>query len=356
MTSIRLSICIATRNRAAFIGETLDSIIPQATDEVEIVVVDGASTDNTEEVVRRYQQQSPRLRYFRLEINGGVDRDYSRTVELAQGEYCWFMTDDDIFKPGAIQTVLNHIEQGYGLIIVNAENRTIDNSQVIQNRRLNINENQIYKPTDTENLFVDIGYHLTYIGCVVIKRDLWNARDKESYFGTGFVHFGVIFQTPLQEDSLVIAEPLIGGRIGNISWSARSFEIWMFRWPNVVWSLPQYSDFTKSQLVPKEPWRNLKALFTFRGDGSYSMVAYRRWIEPRPTSRFYKLAAQIIARLPCCLVWLLVFAHLSLLRPERRTERYHWLHVPVANECFGWLSLLYRDSKQKPSAVVQGKL
>ena len=81
---IRLSICIATLNRGAFIGETLESIIRQATDEVEIVVVDGASTDNTEEVVRGFQQRWPRLNYLRLPEKGGVDRDYDRAVALAE--------------------------------------------------------------------------------------------------------------------------------------------------------------------------------------------------------------------------------------------------------------------------------
>src|SRR3989442_15786016 len=69
----KLSICIATLNRAAFIGQTLESIIGQATDEVEIVVADGASSDNTEEVVRSYQRRFPRLNYLRLEARGGVD-------------------------------------------------------------------------------------------------------------------------------------------------------------------------------------------------------------------------------------------------------------------------------------------
>ena len=49
-----LSICIATYNRANFIGETLDSIILQLTEDVEVVIVDGASTDNTREVVESY--------------------------------------------------------------------------------------------------------------------------------------------------------------------------------------------------------------------------------------------------------------------------------------------------------------
>ena len=50
----RLSICIATLNRGAFIGETLDTIVPQLRDDVELVIVDGASKDNTGEVVGRY--------------------------------------------------------------------------------------------------------------------------------------------------------------------------------------------------------------------------------------------------------------------------------------------------------------
>ena len=56
MDDIRLSICIPTYNFGEFIGATLQSIIKQATDEVEIVVVDGASTDNTAEVVRAFQR------------------------------------------------------------------------------------------------------------------------------------------------------------------------------------------------------------------------------------------------------------------------------------------------------------
>jgi glycosyltransferase involved in cell wall biosynthesis len=67
MTTPLLSICIATYNRADYIGETLDSIIPQLTDNVELLVVDGASTDNTEDVVRTYTD--PRIRYVRLPLS-----------------------------------------------------------------------------------------------------------------------------------------------------------------------------------------------------------------------------------------------------------------------------------------------
>lgn len=336
MHTVKLSICIATRNRAGFIGETLDSLIPQANEAVEIVIVDGASSDDTQAVIQRYQQGFSRLRYERQETNGGFDKDYSRTVELARGDYCWFMTDDDTLKPQAIEAVCKHLHGNYSLIVVNAENRTANQQTLILERRLNTASDRVYLPTDTEAVFIDLGYYLTYIGGVVIKRALWRARNKEPYWGTWFVHFGVIFQQPLPGPVLVLAEPLINGRIGNISWSERSFEIWMFRWPDLVWSMPVSSE-AKNRITPRHPWRNPKALLVHRGDGSYTSAAYRQWIAARPISQSYKLAAHLIAVLPVCMVWLFVWVYFAASRRWARTELYHWLHVPVASQCFGWL-------------------
>ena len=56
-----LSICIATYNRSEFIGETLDSIFSQNSPLLEVVVVDGGSTDNTEEIVRSYLHKEQNL-------------------------------------------------------------------------------------------------------------------------------------------------------------------------------------------------------------------------------------------------------------------------------------------------------
>ncbi len=64
---IKLSICIPTHNRARFIKETLENVISQADDAVEIVIVDGASTDNTEEVARFFQQKFENIIYYRGE-------------------------------------------------------------------------------------------------------------------------------------------------------------------------------------------------------------------------------------------------------------------------------------------------
>src|SRR3990172_8001177 len=101
----KLSVCIATFKRATFIGETLESILGQVEPGVEVVVVDGASPDDTEEVVRRLAVAHSGLRYHREPVNSGVDADYDKAVGYAQGEYCWLMTDDDVLVPGAIARV-----------------------------------------------------------------------------------------------------------------------------------------------------------------------------------------------------------------------------------------------------------
>ena len=69
MSDYLLTICIATYNRAAFLPATLESMIDQvnAFDDVELLVVDGNSTDDTESVVCEFQSRSPHLHYIRLQ-------------------------------------------------------------------------------------------------------------------------------------------------------------------------------------------------------------------------------------------------------------------------------------------------
>src|SRR2546425_4758238 len=115
---VTLSFCIPTYNRAAFIGGALESIIREAagvTDEIEIVIVDGASTDRTERIVREFQPLFPGIRYWRRETNAGVDADILKAVELARGEYCWLMSDDDRIEPGALRHLLTQLESHRGV-------------------------------------------------------------------------------------------------------------------------------------------------------------------------------------------------------------------------------------------------
>lgn len=329
--SIGLSLCIATLNRGDYLGATLDSIVTQATDEVEIVIVDGASTDDTEAVVRRYMQTFDRLRYLRLDVKGGVDRDYCRAVELARGEYCWLMTDDDLLKPGALAAVLAAIRRPYALVVVNAEVHSADMARLLVPRRLDFDGDRVYRATDADRqrLLAEVGDYLSFIGGVVIQRQLWASREKEPYFGSEFVHVGVIFQAPLPGDTLVLAEPLIMIRYGNAQWTTRYFQVWMFQWPGLIWSLPRLPDAVKRRVSHPEPWRRAWALLLFRARGAYGLDDYHAWIAPRAGSAPGKLAARLIAQLPGCVLNLLASLY-------ARARRYHPLLVDLGRSRFSY--------------------
>ena len=314
MSAPRLSFCIATLNRAEFLAQTLDALIAQATAEVEIVVVDGASTDHTPQVVAERQARFARLRYLRLAQKGGVDQDYSRAVALAQGEYCWLFSDDDLLKAGAVARVLQALPAGDDVIVVNAECRDASLTQVVQARRLPIVGDRTYSPAENLWFFNDVVYYVSFIGALVIRRDLWESRDIEPYWGTAFVHIGILFQRPLERTARVIAEPLIIIRLGNAEWSARAFEIWILKWPALIWSFTHYPEAARAKVAAREPWRKLTTLLRYRARGAYSLGVYNKLLRPIIMPAWQCAGAWLIACLPECVANIIGLLYYSLIR------------------------------------------
>jgi glycosyltransferase involved in cell wall biosynthesis len=312
----RLSICIATLNRARFLKETLGSILDQSGDEVEIVVVDGASSDGTEGVVHELQRKFPCIRYVRREKAMGVDRDFDAAVQHATGEYCWLLCDDDIVKPGAVAMVLAGTRRNHSLLVVNADVWDAEYSKLLEERRMKAVEDRVYPSSDIEALFAGTAGFLTFIGGVVIRRELWMARERERYFGTEFVHVGVIFQAPLPGTALVISKPLVSIRYGMAQWTERSFDIWMFKWPELVWSLPDLSDDVKTRITRREPWRLLRNLLVYRAMGAYSSKVYRDKVRSRIQDRGRRAVPRLVSLLPGRLLNLLGIVYFSLLHRQ----------------------------------------
>ncbi len=88
------SIGIPTYNRSGLLRRSLTSALNQTYDNVEIIVSDNASTDDTEYVVREIGDG--RVRYHRNESNLGMVSNFAKLVELAHGEYFSWLQDDDV--------------------------------------------------------------------------------------------------------------------------------------------------------------------------------------------------------------------------------------------------------------------
>ncbi len=317
-----VSICIATFKRGHLIGETLASIAPQLTKEVEVVVLDGASPDDTASVVGAYAERHPNIRYIREETNSGIDVDFDKAVGHARGRHCWLFSDDDLIVPGGVARVLAELAASDpDLLVVDAEIRDKHLAQVFEKRRMPFSGRRIYGPADADRALAELGDALSFIGCAIFRRSAWLARDRASYFGSLFVHVGVAFQQPALPRIVGLGEPLIHIRIANAMWTARGFEIWMFLWPDLIWSFAGPSAVAKRKVVPREPWRQPQKLLVWRAHGAYGSEEYRRFLAPR-ASLPERLWMQAIARLPGHLAHSLVVGLLSATGHRRASSVY----------------------------------
>ncbi len=116
----RVSILIPTHNRADYLSTALDSAFHQTFSELEIIVVDDGSTDNTAEVLCKYTDS--RLQLIRQK-NHGVSAALNTAWRAAHGEFVAMLGSDDEMLPQQVETLLNRIERepSFGMIYGRAQ-------------------------------------------------------------------------------------------------------------------------------------------------------------------------------------------------------------------------------------------
>ncbi|MCL4462314.1 MAG: glycosyltransferase [Firmicutes bacterium] len=96
-----VSICLPVYNAEKTITQTLCSILGQTYRNTEILVFDNASTDNTPSLLGEFSD--PRLKIYRNEVNIGAERNFSRAVQSASGEYIALFHADDLYLPEMVE-------------------------------------------------------------------------------------------------------------------------------------------------------------------------------------------------------------------------------------------------------------
>ena len=100
-----VSVIIPTYNRAHLVGRAIRSVLNQTFQDFEIIVVDDGSTDNTEEVIKSFND--PRIRYIRHEQNRGGSAARNTGIRAARGEYIAFLDSDDEWLPQKLERQVN---------------------------------------------------------------------------------------------------------------------------------------------------------------------------------------------------------------------------------------------------------
>ncbi|MEI9889940.1 MAG: glycosyltransferase family 2 protein [Caulobacteraceae bacterium] len=106
----KVTVCMANYNGAAFIGEALASALEQTLANIEVIVVDDASTDDSVALAQAVAARDGRVRVERLARNGGPSAARNRVLELARGEWIAVLDSDDLMNPLRLQQLVDQAE------------------------------------------------------------------------------------------------------------------------------------------------------------------------------------------------------------------------------------------------------
>ena len=112
-----LSIGVAVYNvQEDFLRECIEGIIKQLTDETELLLIDDCSTDNSGAVCREYADKDSRVRYIKMEKNGGLSVVRNRTIAEAKGKWIHFADGDDLISDHYVETALRFRDADFDMI------------------------------------------------------------------------------------------------------------------------------------------------------------------------------------------------------------------------------------------------
>lgn len=192
-----LSICIPTYNRAHYLRECLDSIVCQFDDatvykQVEVIVSDNASEDDTGNLVREYQEKFGNIHYYRNEKNVLFDLNVVNAVEKASGTYCWYMGDDDAICSGGIKLIVDFLIAN-DVAIVTVDTIPFVPGKNITKKEIELVGDPFIKFNDFHDFFKK-GNCVGILSVFIFNRDLWLATiDKKNYI-FGWLYYETILK------------------------------------------------------------------------------------------------------------------------------------------------------------------
>ncbi len=98
---MKISVCIPAYNRPNYLRSAIQSVLLQTFRDFELIVVDDASPQNLEPVIKEFHDN--RIRFFRNKVNVNYVKNWNLCLEQARGEYIKFLLDDDVFKPHLLE-------------------------------------------------------------------------------------------------------------------------------------------------------------------------------------------------------------------------------------------------------------
>ncbi|MDD5101867.1 MAG: glycosyltransferase family A protein [Endomicrobiaceae bacterium] len=190
MTTNIVSVLLSTYNREQYLKETIHSIINQTFKNIELIIIDDGSTDNTwEELLKIKKEYKKRFVNIILkkQRNQGIGLSAIKLFKLAHGDYCFFIDSDDTIKTNAISLLHNFLSHNSDYVLAVGDNEYIDNNSKIfyldKHRNHTYDKRKaVYKTRNQslQNIRTDINLYSSDFG-------KYSSLVKENYILNGFL-------------------------------------------------------------------------------------------------------------------------------------------------------------------------
>lgn len=214
-----LSIAVPTFNRARFLHELLTELCPQLLNqpEVELLVADNASTDDTHKVIAEFQQIGLIFRYLRNETNIGSDANFLQCFDQSRGKYVWLIGDDDIVLPKAVSTLISLLrESEYSLVYLCPYSFRTDFRAEFKDDKFRRFAQRI--PNGVP-FIRKVGTSIAFISAMIVNKNAWQSLEHpelSQLIGSNLMHLGWLLPTLGGGGTdLIVWEKMIAARDGN---------------------------------------------------------------------------------------------------------------------------------------------
>lgn len=161
-----VSVIMPTYNHARFIGESIVSVLSQSYNNLELIIVDNYSSDDSEGIVRRFAQGDPRIRYIKFHNQGVIANSRNRGLAEAMGEFIAFIDSDDVWHTRKLEwQVPLFVKNSVGYVYGRA--KTIDENGI----ELDVKDSQLFYEGDLLVKLLQVSVSVPQ-SSLVVRRDV----------------------------------------------------------------------------------------------------------------------------------------------------------------------------------------
>lgn len=150
------SIVMPAYNCESTVGLTIESVLNQSFKDLELIIINDGSTDNTSQVLEHYQSEDFRVKFKTIQ-NGGPGNARNKGIELTNGRYLLFVDSDDAMKENTLEMYANHVKDPKIDLVISSYNMKVLDGEELVDTRLVEAPNQLI---ETHEEFLDNVYPL----------------------------------------------------------------------------------------------------------------------------------------------------------------------------------------------------